>query len=398
MWMAEHSPTPLAVASKYDICMISTLPTPILVTSDHALADAALRWQQCGFLAMDTEFVRTDTFFAKLGLIQISDGNDCWLIDPLAIDDWAPLAALMINSNIVKVFHATSEDLEVLNQALGCIPQPLFDTQVAAALTGYGFSRGYSALVKVLLGIELEKHETRSDWTRRPLSDAQLGYAAEDVHYLAAIYPMLQQRLAALGRTEWLAEDMQLLTDKASETNHMDQYYQKVKSAWHLKPGSLALLQRLCTWREQEARLCDKPRNRVVADKVLLEIALHWPGNRSELGELRDMHPRIVRVYGERLLALVAESHNLAEHEYPAALPQPLPREAGASLKQLKKKVVEVAEQLDLPPEMLARKRDMETIMRSVYETGTPSLPSSLADGWRFTIIGEPLLEVANSL
>jgi len=322
----------------------TTLPKPIIVDTNEALAEAAVQWKQCAALAMDTEFVRTDTFYAKLGLIQISDGTDCWLIDPLPIDDWTALAELMVNTQITKVFHATSEDLEVLNQTLGCIPKPLFDSQVAAALTGYGFSRGYSALVKALLSVELDKHETRSDWTKRPLTEAQLGYAAEDVYYLAAIYPMLQRQLQELDRADWLAEDMNAMVNKASVVADNESYYLKVKSAWRLNPQGLALLKELCAWREVEARQKDKPRNRVVSDKVLIEVANHRPVNRSALSQLDEMHPRIMRVYGDKLLSMVAQNAELSTAEYPKSLPQPLPREAGGALKKLKHRLVSVAE------------------------------------------------------
>lgn len=316
---------------------IPVMEEPLMVESNQALADIARQWQCSSMLAVDTEFIRTDTFYAILGLIQVSDGSGCWLIDPLTITDWQPLKNLLQDQRIIKVFHAPSEDLEVLNQTIGCLPQPLFDTQVAAALAGFGFSRGYSALVKVLLDIELEKHETRSDWTRRPLSETQKAYAAEDVHYLAMIYPMLEQRLQALGRSQWLVDDMQLLADKASEPDCTELYYLKVKSAWHLKPAGVALLQRLCMWREQEARLRDKPRSRIVSDKVLLEVALHWPANMNELSVLHDMHPRVLRMYGSKLLSLVVECRSLSESSYPELLPQPLPRECGVALKRLRK-------------------------------------------------------------
>jgi len=196
---------PLAVEKQFNHQQVSFLmpttlsnpvPAPIVVADNQTLAAAAGPWQQCDALAIDTEFVRTDTFYANLGLIQISDGTDCWLVDPLTISDFSPLIDLMTNPAVVKVFHATSEDLEILEQTLGCIPTPLFDTQVAAALTGYGFSKGYGPLVGLLLGIELDKHETRSNWMKRPLTEAQMGYAAEDVYHLAAIYQLLKQRLA----------------------------------------------------------------------------------------------------------------------------------------------------------------------------------------------------------
>ena len=381
-----------------DAFEVEPMPEPVLVCSDQHLAEIAERWRASTMLAMDTEFVRTDTFYAKLGLIQISDGTGCWLLDPLAINQWQPLVDLMIDPAITKVFHATSEDLEILNQHLGCVPEPLFDTQVAAAFCGYGFSLGYSALVKKLLGIELAKHETRSDWTQRPLSEAQLGYAAEDVHYLAQLYPILVQRLAESERSEWLAEDMVELVNTTKQPTSSEHYYLRAKSAWHLSPPRLAVLQQLCLWRETEARQQNKPRNRVVADKILLEIALHLPTNTTQLGQLHDMHPRIVRVYGEKLLRLVSDAQHLDESAFPQPLPQPLPREAGEQLKQLKRVAHSVADQLGIAPEVIARKKELEAILRGVYESGTPILPESLARGWRLKVIGRRLLAAAENM
>ena len=378
--------------------MHTTPPKPKLIADDHALAECSQQWQRCDALAMDTEFVRTDTFYANLGLIQISDGSDCWLIDPLAINDFSPLVEVMQNPRIVKAFHATSEDLEILQQALGCLPEPLFDTQVAAALVGYGYSKGYAGLVNVLLGIQLGKHETRSDWTKRPLSEAQLGYAAEDVYYLAAIYPLLKQRLAEFDRSDWMEQEMQQLLASAREPANSGQYYLRVKAAWQLDPRGLVLLQQLCDWREQEARLCNKPRNRIIADKALLEIAACKPSSNQALRETAGLHPAALRKYSEKLLLLIAKNKQVSGRDYLPPLEQPLPREAAGTIKKLKAVVNQVAEQLDLPPEILAKKRDIEALVRSIRDEEQPALPKVLAQGWRFNAVGQPLMKLAKTL
>lgn len=380
------APQPLAISA------------PIMIADNQSLADAAEHWQQCEALAIDTEFVRTDTFYANLGLIQISDGTDCWLVDPLPITDFSPLTTLMTSPAVMKVFHATSEDLEILEQTLGCVPAPLFDTQVAAALTGYGFSKGYAPLVGVLLGIELDKHETRSDWIKRPLTEAQKGYAAEDVYHLASLYTLLQQRLAELGRSDWMVEEMQVLLDKTAQPDNIEQHYLKVRAGWKLNPQGLALLQQLCLWREQEARQSNKPRSRIAADKILLEIALHKPCSHHELKEVADMHLRSRRIYGDKLLALVVEHSDIADENCPPPMDKPLPREVADTIKKLKSVVNKAAEQHDLPTEVLAKKRDIEDLVRSMREDNQINLPKNLAQGWRFKIVGQPLLELAKTL
>ncbi len=379
--------------------MNSEFPTPELISDDQTLKARCQQWQQLPILAMDTEFVRTDTFYARLGLIQISDGKECWLIDPLALSDLSPLSEVFKNPAIIKIFHSPSEDLEILRAALGCLPEPIFDSQVAAALTGYGFSKGYAALVKALLNVDLEKHETRSDWTRRPLSEQQLHYAAEDVYYLAALYPLLLDKLAEMQRQQWMDEEMATLLVKSAEAEDLDGYYRKIKMAWQLDDSDLLLLQQLCRWRELQAREIDRPRNRVVSDKLLFEIARQKPRTLAALKRIEGMHPGTVRRFGEKLLELVgaADAESSGADSLPP-LDQPLPKSAAAKLKKLRAVVLSVSERLDLPAEVLAKRRDLEAIVRSARSETPPGLPDTLATGWRFQVVGDPLLKLAQEL
>ena len=372
--------------------MTDTMPPPQLVTTDEMLRDCVAALSRCPAIAVDTEFMRTDTFYPILGLIQIYDGQHCWLIDPLAIDDLQPLAAVFDNGDITKVFHSCSEDLEVLQQALGNIPEPLFDTQVAAALCGYGFSRGYAALVDDMLGIHVPKGETRSDWLRRPLSSAQLGYAASDVYYLLPVYHQLLADLDRLHRDPWMAEEMSALAARAGQNDVPADYYRKVKGAWRLPPERLSILQRLCQWREGEARSRNRPRNRILPDRTLIEIANRRPRGKGALAEIEGMHPGVIRRYGERLLQFVQDIDDTPSSDYPKPLDAPLPKSARELGKSLKAVVAARAETLQLPVEMLARKREIEELVRSVCEGDSASLPASLASGWRHDAVGAALL------
>lgn len=368
------------------------LPTPSLVTTDDGLAkchDACLKVPR---IAFDTEFIRTDTFYPRIGLIQICDGDTVWLVDPLAINDLTPLLSLLRDPSVVKVFHSCSEDLEVLDSAFSTLPAPLFDTQVAAAFAGYGFSRGYAPLVLEVLGIGLDKHETRSDWLQRPLSEAQCRYAAEDVWYLVKVYDQLVEDLDP-ERRAWIAEDMATLLDNAAQQDAPERYYQRIKGAWRLRPGDQHLLQQLACWREQLAREANRPRGYIVPDGVLAEVVRLKPSTRGQLGRIQGIHGRTVRQYGEELLEQLHELLDCQQAlpEDFETIPAPLDGEGRKLLTQLRQRLDECAAALAVAPEILARKRDLEELVRSV-QRGEPVLPDSLGRGWRHAVIGKELL------
>ena len=372
-----------------------SLPAPVLVTTPEQLDQCIKQLKSCDVVALDTEFMRTDTFFPILGLIQVYNGQVCWLIDPVAIEDLSPFVEILTAPEIVKVFHSCSEDLEVLKHVLDCVPQPLFDTQIAAALTGYGFSKGYAGLVEVMLGVHVEKGETRSDWLQRPLRESQLGYAASDVLHLLPVYRQLCENLDQLQRAEWMLEEMSLLVGKATTENNFSEYFLKVKGAWQLNSQELAALQLLCEWRELEARERNRPRNRVIGDKTLLEMVLKKPGTNHGLSEIDGMHPGLIRRYANTLFELLQQGLNTPQQDCPKALPEPLPRQAGDLIKQLKKVVVVQSEILDLPPEILAPKRDVEVVVRHLMEQKKVLLPKSIAEGWRYQVVGKALEQEA---
>ena len=377
--------------------MSSHTPAPILVTNNDQLQACIDQLHQCDAVAIDTEFMRTDTFFPILGLVQLFDGESCWLIDPLAVPDLTPLGNLLVAPNVIKVFHSSSEDLEVLQHVLGCVPQPLFDTQIAAAMVGYGFSKGYAGLVEAMFSIHVPKGETRSDWLQRPLREAQLGYAASDVYHLLPVYRKLVESLEQLDRTEWLVEEMADQIAKANNRDDFANYYLKVKGAWQLDSQGLAALKLFCLWRETEARACNRPRNRLISDKTLLEIAFVKPKGKHELSQIEGMHPGIMRRYADTLFELLDQALSTDNKDCPEPLPHPLPREAGDMIKRYKKVAVQQAEFLDLPVEVLARKRDLEALVRSSLEHKHTVLPPTLAHGWRYDAIGKILLEAVKS-
>ena len=368
-----------------------TLPTePIWVDTDAELAELCQRWSQQAAIAIDTEFMRSATFYPHAGLLQIGDGQGCYLIDPLAITDFEPLKALFTNAAVTKVLHACSEDLEVFRYLLGVLPSPLFDTQVGAAFAGYGFSIGYAGLIKAALGVEVAKGETRSDWMQRPLSQSQLHYAALDVAYLLVAYGKQLQVLKAKGRLRWVQSDCADLIAAAESDDGAEDYYQKVKSAWKLNRDQLATLQRLCVWREAEARVRDIPRNRLAKEAALWEIARRQPQRLTQLTHIEGLPPRTLKEDGQTLLKIIAAD---PEGPLPERLPPPLSPEAGDRLKALKADARALAESIDLPAEVLVRKKDVEAIVRSGLDGGSYALPARL-QGWRREVVGTRLLEL----
>lgn len=366
---------------------------PIWIDQDDQLAELCAAWRKQAAIAVDTEFMRSDTFYPIAGLLQIGDGKGCYLIDPLAIKDLAPLRELMLDAAVTKVLHSCSEDLEVFQRWLDVVPSPLFDTQVAAAFAGLGFSLGYSGLVKSLLTIEIPKDETRSDWLQRPLSVAQLNYAALDVAHMLIVYGKLLQVLKASERLEWVKSDCADLVANARRAEDYSDAYQKVGFAWKLRPQELAILKQLCIWREREARARDLPRNRLIKEPSLWEISRKKTQDIAHLSKVPDIPSRTLKNDADTILQIVSDALEQDESSWPERLDPPLAQSEGPLMKALKNYVREYAEQAQLPPEVLIRKKDYEYLVRSGMNGGEYKLPARLL-GWRFALIGEGLLKV----
>jgi ribonuclease D len=365
----------------------------VAVETAAALATATDAWQGVEALALDTEFVRERTFYPKLGLIQVSDGRAAYLIDPLAIPDLSPFAAILRAPGTVKVVHSASEDLEVFKRALGAVPEPLFDTQIGAALAGVGGSLGYQKLVATVLGVELGKGETRTDWLARPLSVAQRSYAAEDVAYLLPVYVRLRDELLRLGRLSWVLEDSAaLLSGLTRLEEDPDAAYRRIRGAGRLNRRQLGVLQTLAAWRDQEARRRDLPRSFVLKEDLLLSLATRKPAVAEDLARLPAFDARQAARDGATWLALIEQALARPEVELPEP-PERLPftpavRQLEDRLRQL---VAERAAALGIPPEILSSRRNLGGLLKSALTDPEPRLPRELS-GWRREVIGEDLL------
>lgn len=338
-------------------------------------------------IALDTEFIRTDTFYPKPALLQIYDRRQIYLVDPLKITDLAPLKNLFNSPTTVKVMHSCSEDMDVFAHMLGCYPKPLMDTQIAASIVGMDFSMSYQRLVESILDKQLDKAETRSDWLQRPLTDKQLAYAADDVLWLLDVHDHLVEQLNVLGREPWMTEECEGLISRAEQPIPFDQYYLKIKAAWRLDAQSLNSLRSLCAWREEVAREEDVPRSRVVTDAILLELSRQRPDNKPALSEISEIRFATVRNHGDAILEAIAAAEAVDSEDYPPAMLPTGNLEARTALKSMKQAVDSAAKNLKIPEALLGRRRDLEA-----YLFATESTSQLLGQGWRARIL-TPVLD-----
>ena len=375
---------------------MSECKQPIVWVAENAQLRALCeQWLQLPWLAVDTEFMRTDTFYPQPALIQINDGSANYLLDPLVLTDLQPLAEVICSPQVQKVLHACSEDLEVFQVLLKCLPENLLDTQIAAAFCGYGFSVGYANLVSAALGVQLPKDETRSNWLLRPLTEAQRRYAALDVEYLHQLTVKLKQQLAERERESWVVEESDLLRQVFYESQKLANASLRFKGAWRLEERQLAALMELAAWRDQTAQSQNMVRNQIVRDKSLFAIAEMLPSHVSQLRKVPEMPEKIIRRYGERIIEMVAQVQALPEEELPGRLPRPPSTAQQNQIALMREELAVVAEELKIAPEYLARRKDYEFIVRAQQDglTGDALFPPTL-EGWRAAIV-KPCLRKA---
>lgn len=372
-----------------------TLSTPIFVTDNATLNALCRSWKNVAALALDTEFIRIDTFFPKLGLLQICDGEASYLLDPLILTDWDAFKEVLADQAITKVLHSCSEDLVVLDTHFEQLPSPLFDTQKAAAFLGLGYSISYQNLVKQLLNIDISKGETRSDWLRRPLSQEQLVYAALDVAYLPEIFRLLQTKLSETDRLAWLETEcktMLVQTLPEASEHEWENYYLNMGAAWRLDLTQLAVLQQLCLWREREARRRNKPRSWIAKDTDLMTLAESVPKDRNALLALSGISRPLLYQDAAVLLEVINQPSKELTLQ-PDSVEQPLTPEMRKLLKKCQEVVRNNAETLGIAPELLARKKQLIPVLDEFKRSGTFTWPEEL-NGWRQSILEDELREI----
>lgn len=360
-----------------------------LIESDAALEAVLEGLQSCTAVAVDTEFMRTNTFYPKVALLQLCYGDTAWLIDPLTIKDTSSIARFLTDERIVKVLHSASEDLEVFQHWLGVLPSPLFDTQRAAGLLNRGFGLGYRAIVQSLCDVDLPKGETRSDWLQRPLTQSQCEYAAQDVVYLLRVYNLLKEESLAQDKYDWvLADGADARVNLASIAAD---YYKKIKTAWKLDSRQLGILSAVSHWREATARSKDKPRSWIIDDKACLALAQLDPRDSTQLQQI-DLPSPARRRYGDALLEALEKQREMAPAFLPEALPEPLTPQQRNGVKQLKSRARSIADELKLAPEILLQAKDYELLLRQ--GAGQTVEEPVHWRGWRRDLVIEPLKQL----
>ncbi|MBO6657377.1 MAG: ribonuclease D [Pseudomonadales bacterium] len=341
-------------------------------------------------IALDTEFARFNTYYPIVGLIQIYTGELCFLIDPVAAGDISPIVDVLVDPDVIKVLHAGSEDMEVFQYALGIVPTPVYDTQLASAVLGVGFSIGYQALVEHYLGISLPKDQTRSDWLARPLSPEQLDYAALDVIHLLQVYEAQQKLLIGTEKLGWVASESAHLGQDIPTMALPEEAYLKFKGLWQLDRRQLNQLKVLCAWREVTARKENVPRNRVVDQKALMSIVRERCDSRHGYKEA-GMSPRQVRRYADEMMFIQSEAKLVPEEGCPQRIERTDAPVNNRKLKLLRQVVDETAKSISVAPELLIKRRHLEKLIRSEDSQGAYHLPEELL-GWRESVIGHALI------
>lgn len=332
-------------------------------------------------LGIDTEFMREKTYFAQLCLVQVATPDEIYCVDPLTDSGqqefWRELLARD------WVVHSARQDIEVVWQAAGSMPASIFDTQIAAGLLGYPAQMGYAGLVKDLFNVDMDKSHTRADWSKRPLREAYLQYAAEDVLYLLPAFERLGERLDREGRLAWAHEDSQLLLDPILYDIGADQALERLKGARNFQGRKRAAAARLAAWRETEAISRNRPRQWILRDNVLLEIAYHLPTSEEQLARIDGMPPKLLTRMGKQLLQAVDVSA-ADEHDY--SPPRPPDEGQKALLKEMQARVQRCADGLGIAAETVCSKRELAAVIVS------GSRESRVFSGWRRDVIGNDLL------
>jgi ribonuclease D len=356
-----------------------------LLTTTRELAALCDELAKEPFVALDTEFMRDRTYFPKLCLVQVAGASRHAAIDPLAPDlDLAPLLALMTSPAVVKVFHAARQDVEIFHHLGGAIPAPLFDTQLAAMVCGYGEEVGYETLVARLAKARIDKSSRFTDWSRRPLSKQQLDYALADVIHLRVVYQRLEAQLRQTGRSEWVAQELAGLTDPHTYEQPPEDAWRRIKVRSR-EPRFLAIVQALAAWREREAQRRDLPRNRILRDDLLLEVAANRPRSTDDIAKLRRIS--LDRASAAAVAAAVRSALELPEVALPVVEPPAkLPRGIGPLVDLLRVLLKFQCEEHQVAQRLVATTADLEAI--AAFDA--PDVPA--LRGWRLEVFGRAAL------
>lgn len=369
------------------------------ITTKQALDEFCLEAEKASAIAVDTEFVRTRTLYPQMGLIQLYDGKQLVLVDPLSIDDFSSLTSLLTNPNVIKILHSCSEDLETFWHTFKIMPSPIFDSQFAASIVGMGPALGYAKLVDMMLDITVDKGESRTDWLARPLRDEQCDYAAKDVLYLLQLYPELKKRVEEQNKLDWVFAEITHLAAKKSAVLPLDSVYLTVKNNWKLSGRALLILQKLAAWRTDTARKKDMSLNFVVREENLFNIALRQPTSKNELRSIQGVNPHEARIHGEVMLEIVAQCKEASPDLYPAKVKRLNDlADYKSTVASIKKLCLEVANEKAIPIELLGSKKQINQLLKWCWfeqdDTRHQGLLPDLICNWRKPLLMDGLSNI----
>lgn len=358
-----------------------------LISTTKDLENFIATIKNAAWIALDTEFIRERTYYAQLCLIQIEAEGKRACIDPLAIKDMSALIDMLNNPDVIKVFHAAHQDLEILMQLTGKIPAPIFDTQVAAAVLGIGDQISYARLVEELLGIGLSKTQSRTDWTQRPLNTEQLEYAIDDVRYLAQVYPKMMEQLNLLGRLDWLTKDFTKAIKPETYAINARERWQKIRGNQVLKRQQLAVLRELAEWREIKAEKSNLPRKWIISDEILIDLAKQQPTNSQQIGKIRGINPDRTKKHHDLWIKLINKGKNLPESEWPEQPRSKKPTSQQNLVIDLLMLVVQIkARENNISPAAIATRKSIAKMIQSGN--------SHLSDDWRDVLVHQSFTDV----
>ncbi len=359
------------------------------VTDTQTLAELVDQLRKAPSVAIDTEFMRERTYFARLCLIQLASDDVAAIVDPLAIADLSPLRELLTDPAVVKIFHAGSQDLEIFYRLFGVATAPIFDSQVAATLAGFPQQVGYGALVKEVMGVTLDKGDTYTDWAKRPLSETQIEYALNDVRYLPEIRRRLLAEMEREGRIDWLAADFARLEDPATYVVLPRELWRRVKRISSLNRRQLAVAREVAAWRETEAQRRDVPKRWVIGDESIIEIARRAPKTAEELSAIRGVADKVGRAAQQGLVDAVAAGTKVPEDDLPSLDKRRRPVGDVDGAVDLMVALVRLrAREHGVAMPLMASRDDLERLAAGEKEA------SPLLEGWRKKMVGDELVEL----
>lgn len=366
------------------------------VTTEDELAVLCEKLKSCEVLALDTEFVRERTYFHRLGLIQIAGDDICAVVDPILISDISPLLEIITNPKVVKIFHAARQDLEILVRLSGQVITPVFDTQVAAALVGWGAQISFARIVQKVTGKKISKAETYTDWCRRPLRQSQIDYALDDARFLLPVYERLGQVLKKMNRQDWIqAEFAKLEKPQVYDLPDPRRQFLKIKNVRNLKRKNLAVMVELAAWREEEAIRRDSLPKSVVRDEPLLEIARSLPEKPDDLANIRGFHRKEVSKSGAAILDAVKKGLAMPEDQIPE-LPEFDGYSTGKGVEELLAAFIQIrSEELKIEPSVLAHRKRIHDFVKC-FEQKENLDEHFLMQGWRKEYVGDLLKSILN--